>query len=101
MRFSVVVAAHNEGDGSVEQVQRRFPRVRVVRHEERQGASPTKDLGARHARGDVLVFLDGHTKPEPGAMARLVEDVERLQGAAVVTPAVAGLCTQRWKSLPH
>ena len=82
MRTSIVIAAHNEGqslwktvasvvessvgldyeivvaddasdDGSVEEMLRRFPRVRVVRHPERRGASPTKDLGARGARGGM------------------------------------------------
>ena len=49
---------------------------------------PTKDLGARHARGDVLVFLDGHCKPESGAIERLVADVEQLAGQAIVIPSI-------------
>ena len=130
MRASIIIAAHNEGDrlwrtvascvetsagldcetvvaddaswdGSVEETLKRFPQVRVVRHDERKGASPTKDLGARHARGETLVFLDGHTKPEPGAIERLVEDVERLKGDAIITPTVTGLCVTRWKTLDH
>lgn len=125
MRTSVVIAAHNEGaalwqtvrscvetcagldseviiaddastDGSVDEVERRFPRVRVVRHNDRRGASPTKDLGARAARGDVLVFLDGHCNPEPAAVSRLVQDVEQLKGASVVTPTITGLDVKRW-----
>jgi glycosyltransferase involved in cell wall biosynthesis len=127
MRASIVIAAYNEGeslwqtigacvetsagldqeiivaddasfDGSVEEARRRFPRVRVVRHDRRRGTSPTKDLGARQARGDVLVFLDGHTNPEPGAVRRLVEDVEHLKGQAIVTPAIAALDTRRWRN---
>ncbi|HUQ68330.1 MAG TPA: glycosyltransferase, partial [Planctomycetaceae bacterium] len=127
MRTTLVIAAHNEGDrlwqtvrscvescagldseivvaddcssdGSVTEMARRFPLARVVRHEERRGASPTKALGARHARGEVLVFLDGHCHPEPGAIARLVADVEHLKGQAIITPAVPALCTARWKN---
>ena len=130
MRASIIIAAHNEGDrlwrtvascvetsagldceivvaddaswdGSVEETLKRFPQVRVVRHDERKGVSPTKDLGARHARGETLVFLDGHTKPEPGAIERLIEDVERLKGDAIITPTVTGLCVTRWKTLDH
>jgi len=130
MRASIIIAAHNEGDrlwrtvascvetsagldceivvaddaswdGSVEETLKRFQQVRVVRHDERRGASPTKDLGARHARGETLIFLDGHTKPEPGAIERLIEDVERLKGDAIITPTVTGLCVTRWKSLDH
>ncbi len=97
----IVVADDASWDESVGETLLRFPQVRVVRHDERKGASPTKDLGARHARGEVLIFLDGHTKPEPGAIQRLIEDVERLKGEAIITPSVTGLCVTRWKTLPH
>ncbi len=126
MRASLVIASHNEGellhktvqscietiedldceivvaddashDGSIEEFQRRFDSVRVVTHPERLGVSATKDLGARHARGDVLVFLDGHCKPERGAIAGLIEAVEDWDGEAVVTPSVAALDVARWE----
>ncbi|HQU44195.1 MAG TPA: glycosyltransferase [Pirellulales bacterium] len=127
MRASIVVASHQEGerlwrtiesclettvgldrevivaddasfDGSVEEATRRFPQVRVFRHEERLGASPTKALGARHARGDTLVFLDGHCKPECGAIERLIDDVEQVKGRAIVTPAIPALDVPSWKN---
>jgi glycosyltransferase involved in cell wall biosynthesis len=127
MRASIVIAAHNEGDllartvdsciescpaedceivvaddastdGSVDILEQRFPTVRVVRHERRRGASPTKAFGAKHARGDVLVFLDAHTKAEPGAITRLVDDIESLDYPAIVTPAVAALRIGSWRN---
>lgn len=95
----VIVADDASCDGSVEEATQRFPQIRMVRHEERQGASPTKALGARHARGEILVFLDGHSKPEVGSIARLVQDVEQLSGQAIVTPAVAALDVPRWRNV--
>lgn len=94
----VIVADDASSDGSVEELQRRFPQVQVVAHAERRGVSPTKDLAARHARGDVLMFLDGHCKPEPGAIARLVADVEELEGQAVVTPRIVPLDCLHWRN---
>ena len=93
----IVIAGDASWDGSVEETLRRFPQICVVRHDERKGASPTKDLGARHARGEVLVFLDGHTKPQSGAIGRLVDDVERLNGTAIITPAILKLDVGRWR----
>jgi glycosyltransferase involved in cell wall biosynthesis len=127
MRFSVIIACYNEGDAlwktlascaetcagedyeiivvddasfddSVHEVRRRFPQIRVVELTERQGAGPARHLGSQEARGDVLVFLDAHCKPEDRAILHLVEDVEHLRGSAIVTPAVAALDLQRWKS---
>lgn len=127
MRGTIVIAAHNEGrslartvesvremawvldleivvaddastDGSIERLRRAAPEARVVRHSRRRGSSPTKDLGARRARGEVLIFLDGHTKPEAGALFRLLEDVENLKGEAIVTPRVPSLDPVRWEN---
>jgi glycosyltransferase involved in cell wall biosynthesis len=127
MRASIVVAARNEGkavartveacvktggaidyeivvvddasvDGSVDGHFTQFPNVQVVRHERALGASAAKSAGAERARGDVLVFLDGHTKPASGALLRLVHGVERLEGEAIITPAVAALDVGRWQN---
>ncbi len=129
MRASIIIAAHNEGeslwrtihssvettagldfeilvandasnDDSVVEAQRRFPRVHLISHPTRRGASAAKDSGAHAARGDVLVFLDGHCKPEHGAIERLVCDVEELAGQAIVTPQVAALDVKRWRNDP-
>jgi GT2 family glycosyltransferase len=92
----LVIADDASGDGSVAETVGCFPEVRVVAHRRRLGASPTKALGADHARGETLVFLDGHTKPDPGSIARLVAAVEATDGVAVITPAVAALQPSSW-----
>lgn len=128
MRLSIAIAAHNEGpllaqtvescvdacvgldheivivddastDGAVADVAQLFPMVRAHRSERRLGASAAKAQAARAARGDVLVFLDGHTKPVDDAVKRLVADVENLDGRAIVTPAVAALDCRSWRIL--
>jgi GT2 family glycosyltransferase len=94
----VLVADDDSHDGSLDELRHRFPDVRIVGHASRRGVASTKDLGARSALGDVLVFLDGHCKPEVGAIARLVEDVDAFNGRAIVTPAVAALNIETWEN---
>jgi glycosyltransferase involved in cell wall biosynthesis len=96
--YEIVVADDASSDHCAEQAVQAFPQIRLVRHATRLGAAPTKALGARHARGQVLVFLDGHSKVEQGAIRRLVEDVEHLQGSAIVTPRVGTLDTGHWRT---
>ncbi len=129
MRASIVIASHNEGDllwrtvqssieasmdldrevivaddastdGSVEEVRRRFPDVRIVANRKRGGPSPTKDRGASVAKGKVLFFLDGHCRPEKGSLRRMVEDVESLDGRAIVTPRIPHVDTETWTFHP-
>lgn len=94
----ILIADDDSHDVSLDEVRHRFPDVRLVAHDTRRGVASTKDLGARSASGDVLVFLDGHCKPEPEAVRRLVEDVEQLDGRAIITPAVPVLNTERWEN---
>lgn len=101
LNYEVLVADDGSDDGSLEELRRRCEDVRVVSHDRRRGVASTKDLGARRALGEVLVFLDGHCKPEPGALARLVADVEELDGRVVVTPAVPALDTDAWQNHAH
>ncbi|MHB0955393.1 MAG: glycosyltransferase [Pirellulaceae bacterium] len=127
MRSTIVIAAHNEGsllgktidsvkqtlnlldaeivvvddastDGAVEEVQRKHPDINVESFPERVGVSRTKDRGARVAKGEVVVFLDGHCKPEPDAILRLVEDVEISGGDAVITPGICPLDPETWQN---
>ena len=46
----------------------------------------------------MLVFLDGHCKPEPEAIERLVEDVELSGGDAVITPRICALDPETWQN---
>jgi len=127
MRASILIAAHNEReallntvraclersagadceivvgdaastDGSVAELKKRSPAVRIARHRKRQGVSPARQLAARHARGETLLFFDAHCNPEPGAIARLVEDVERTGGEALITPKIPALDAARWEN---
>lgn len=94
--FEVVVVDDASRDDCIERLLERFPRTRVIRHRQRRGCSAAKDRAARAARGKVLVFLDGHSKPEPGAIARLVRDVEELDGEAVISPLIPVLDVETW-----
>ena len=130
MRTSIVIATHNEGpllektiasvrettsmseteivvlddgstDGSAAAVAARDARIRFQRYEQRVGVARAKHDAALMASGEVLVFLDGHCKPETGAIDRLVEDVLLTLGDAIFTPRVCPLDTATWENKPE
>lgn len=94
----VVVADDGSQDGSLLELRKRYPDVRIVAHKKRKGCSPTKHLGAGASKGDVVVFLDGHCKPERGAIEKLVADVESQDGEAIVAPRVSALDDRTWRN---
>ena len=128
MRTSIIVAAHNEGtllaqtlqsiyetigdleceiividdgstDQSVEIAMKRFPRIQTLRLKKREGPATSKDHGASAACGNTFVFLDAHTKPERGAIRRLVEQVETQEGNAILLPRILTLNEVQWKNI--
>ncbi len=64
----IIVVDGGSRDGSVEAT-RRFPSVRLVESERGRGCQMNRGAGV--ARGDVLLFLHGDTRPSRGAIADL------------------------------
>jgi GT2 family glycosyltransferase/glycosyltransferase involved in cell wall biosynthesis len=57
LRAETLVVDNASSDGGAELVEEKFPGVKVIRNS-RNGCSSGRNLGARHATGDCLVFLD-------------------------------------------
>ncbi len=69
--FDVVVVDDHSTE-AIDEVAAEFPGLatRVVRNEGESGAGQARNLGARHAQGDVLWFLDSDCIPFPSTAAR-------------------------------
>jgi GT2 family glycosyltransferase/cephalosporin hydroxylase len=90
----IVIADDGSTDGSVVAAVKRWPQIRHASHPKPYGTSAGKALGADTARGDVLLFLDAHTCPAPGAIATLTAAAKSY---GVATPAVDGLDVETWR----
>jgi len=96
-------------DGSTDDpaaVVSRFP-VRLLRLERNSGAGAARNFGARHAAGDVLLFVDSDVVAAPdavGRVARLLEDrpeVAAVFGSYDAAPRAPGLVSQFRNLLHH
>jgi len=68
--IEVIVVDDCSTDGTAEIVGR-FPSVRLVLNESRRGPAAARNLGARHATHDLLVFTDADTVFEEGTFASI------------------------------
>lgn len=88
----IIVIDDGSGDGSADRVRRRPRRVRVYRVKD-FGVARARNLGAKYAKGKVIVYSDAHLRLEPMWWRPLVELLEnpRVGGAApAITPLRPG-----------
>ena len=81
-RFEVIVVDDASADDSVAVI-RRYP-CRRVQLEHHGGAARARNVGAAHARGQILFFTDADCLLEENALARAVATLARAGPGAVV-----------------
>ena len=64
-----------------------FKKVRLIRAKKRQGLIRARLIGAEHARGEVLVFLDSHCESNYGWLEPLLARIA-FDRSIVVTPDI-------------
>jgi GT2 family glycosyltransferase len=78
----ILVIDDGSQDATVE-IARRYPQVRLVRHDANRGLGATRNTAVRTARNEFVASLDADCVAEPGWLAALV--------AAMADPKVAGV----------
>ena len=51
------------------------PKIRLLRNKEREGLIRARMIGARQAKGDILIFLDAHVEVNVGWLEPLVAEI--------------------------
>lgn len=70
-KHEVIIVDNGSEDGSVGFLESKFPNVRILRLGLNMGIAPAHNLGAKAAKGDVLVFLNNDIMIEKDSLRKL------------------------------
>jgi len=74
--FEVILVDNASKDESLEIAERLFgkdSRFKIIKNDENLGFAEGNNVGARHARGDILVFLNEDTEADPNWLKELIK----------------------------
>jgi len=72
------------------------PQVKVIRHEQRRGLIKSKTEGGNMATGDMIMFLDGHVKPDRNWWRPILRHMN-INYKRVVVPLIPILNGETWE----
>jgi GT2 family glycosyltransferase len=84
----IVLVDNASTDAAVDEVEKEFPGITVVRSERNAGFGAGNNLGVAHARRDLLVFLNPDTVVTDGWLDVLVRPLVEDPTVGLVTPKV-------------
>ena len=87
----VILVDNGSTDGTVEFVQATYPTVRIVALPQNSGFAAGNNMGARHARGAFVAFLNNDTVPAPTWLRALRAGVDSAAGFQLVTSRIVYL----------
>jgi GT2 family glycosyltransferase len=83
--FEVILVDNASSDGSAGFVRAHYPAVRVIESGTNSGFAAGNNLGARHASGSYLVFLNNDTVAAPDWLARVCASLDERPACGLAT----------------
>ncbi len=71
--FELIISDNGSNDGGVEYIEAHYPQTRIVKNGKNLGFAAANNRAAKHARADILVFLNCDTTVEPDWLTELLK----------------------------
>ena len=86
--FEIIIVDNASNDNSVEWVKSNYPKVTLIENDKNYGYAGGCNIGADHANGEYLIFLNNDTIQEKNWVSNLVEIMNSNSKIAALQPKV-------------
>lgn len=82
--YEVIVVDNASSDDSVEYIRKHFPKVKLIENTKNSGFAGGCNIGARHAKGDYLLFLNNDAEIQSDPLPKMIEVFENDPDTGIV-----------------
>lgn len=75
--LEVIAVDNSSTDGSVEYVEKNFPRVKIIQNKKNLGFAKANNIGFKKAKGEYIPLLNNDTKVTPDFLTKLVDVMKK------------------------
>lgn len=86
--YEVIVVDDASDDGTIQEIQKLFPDIRLIRNETVKGAAFSRNKGAEISSGEFLFFLDSDTVVDGLCIGKLTKVFSEYPSAGLVAPMI-------------
>src|SRR5437879_11892395 len=91
-RFECIVVDDASTDGTFQHLSALFPDVELIRFEQEQMVSGSRNAGRKHAKGEFVFLVDDDNVVHPDAISELVKAISDNPYAGIAGPIMYYLC---------
>lgn len=88
VEFEIITVDNNSRDGSVKEVQTRFPQVKVLANESNRGFAVANNQGLRMMRGEYALLLNPDTIILDNALGKMMNFMQKTDHVGIVCPKI-------------
>lgn len=81
--FEIILVDNNSTDDSIAFIKNNYPSTIIIKLDDNYGFAYPNNVGAKNARGDLLLFLNNDTKVTPDFISEIVDVITKDQKIAI------------------
>lgn len=85
-KFEIILVDNGSTDGTVAEIRKKFPNVKLIEAKENLGLNGGKNLGQKQALGEYVFFLDSDTVVDKNILSELVKVAKSDHKIGIVCP---------------